>query len=301
MVKKILKVVGAAAVVIALAFGLFVWVECARFDASVGKVYDVPVPNVTRSADPAVIARGKHLVSSIAACAAEHCHGPDLGGGEPIVMGPVGTMAGANLTSANLGAAYSDGEFARVIRHGVKKDGRTVLLMPAQDISWLPDSDVVAIVSYLRVVPGVERENHSSAAKTLGKVLDRNDQIVLDVARRIDHANLPVAPAPEPTAKYGSFLVRQCTGCHGEHLSGGRIPGTPPSIPATANLTPDATGLAGWTFDDFEKLMRTAQRKSGKPLDPFMPVENWKNLDDTEMHALWAYLQTLPATPYGKR
>ncbi len=301
MVKKILKGVAAAAALVAVAFAAFVWGECARFDASVAKVYDVPLPAVTRSSDPAVIARGKHLVESIAACASAHCHGADLGGGESIAMGPIGTLAGPNLTSDNLGAAYSDGELARVIKHGIKKDGRTVLLMPAQDINWLPDSDVVAIVSYVRTIPGVERENRTTVIKTLGKVLDRNDQITLDVARRIDHAKIQVGPAPEPSANYGSFLVRQCTGCHGEHLSGGRIPGTPPSIPAPANLTPDASGLAGWTFDDFERLMRTGQRKSGKALDPFMPVENWKNLDDTEMHALWAYLKTLPTTPYGER
>jgi hypothetical protein len=32
-----------------------------------------------------------------------------------------------------------------------------------------------------------------------------------------------------------------------------------------------------------------------------MPVESWKNLDDTEMHALWSYLRTLPPTPFGNR
>ena len=301
MVKRILKVVAAVVAIVVVAMGIFVWVEVSRFDASVDKVYDVPVPTLARSTDPAVVARGKHLAESFAACAATHCHGADLGGGAPIVMGPVGTLTGPNITSTGLGAAYSDGEFARIVKHGIKKDGRTVVLMPAEDINWVTDADVVAIISYLRTVPAVDRENGPRSVGTLGKILDRNDQIHLDVARRIDHGKTEVPPAPEPTAKYGAFLARSCSGCHGEHLSGGRIPGTPSSIPAPANITPDATGLAGWTFEDFEKLMRTAQRKNGKPLDPFMPVENWKNLDDTEMHALWAYLQTVPARPYGSR
>jgi hypothetical protein len=301
MIKRILKVVGAVVVLVAAAFGIFVWTEVSRFDASAEKVYDVPVPSVTHSTDPAVIARGKHLVDGISGCSSSHCHGHDLAGGETLHMGPLGTLTGPNITSAGTGAAYSDGELARVIKHGVKKDGRTVLLMPAKDINWLPDSDVLAIVSYVRSVPGVPRENGPLGVKTLAKVLDRNDQFPFDVARRIDHANIPVGPPPEPTAKYGSYIARNCTGCHGEHLSGGRIPGTPDSIPVPLNITPDATGLAGWTFDDFEKLMRTAQRKSGKPLDPFMPVESWKNMDDTELHALWAYLQTVPPTPFGKR
>jgi mono/diheme cytochrome c family protein len=301
MLKKILKVVGAVVVLLVAAFGVFVWVQVSRFDASVGKVYDIPVPNVTHSTDPAAIVRGKHLADSIGGCAASHCHGRELAGGETLQMGPLGVFTGPNITNANLGAAYSDGEMVRVIKHGIKKDGRTVLLMPAQDINWLPDADVLAIVSYVRSVPGVPRESGPIGVKALAKVLDRNDQFHMDVARQIDHAHLPEAPPPEPTAKYGSFIARLCSGCHGEHLSGGPIPGAPPSIPIPLNITPDATGLAGWTFDDFEKLMRTAQRKSGKPLDPFMPVENWKNMDDTEMHALWAYLQTVPPTPFGKR
>jgi hypothetical protein len=96
-------------------------------------------------------------------------------------------------------------------------------------------------------------------------------------------------------------MAHLCAGCHGEHLSGGRIPGAPSSLPIPLNLTPDATGLRGWEFADFENVMRKATRKNGKPLDPFMPVDCWKNFDDTEMQALWSYLQTLPPTPFGQR
>ena len=94
---------------------------------------------------------------------------------------------------------------------------------------------------------------------------------------------------------------KSCIGCHGEHLSGGHIPGAPPSIPVPLNLTPDATGMSDWTFDDFDRLMRQAIRKDGKPLDAFMPVEAWRNLDAIEMHAIWAYLRALPPTPFGSR
>lgn len=298
---RVLKATGIVVGVVVLVVGIFVYTQCSAFDASLAKVYDVPIPNVTRSTDPAVIARGKHLVESVGGCAGALCHGQDLGGGKPIEMGPLGTVCGPNITPDNLGAAYSDGELARVIRHGIKKDGRSVRLMPAQEINWLPDDDVVAIVSYVRTVAPGDRPNGTTTIGVLGKVLDRQDKLVLDVARHIDHAKKEAAPAPEATARYGTFLARLCTGCHGEHLSGGRIPGTPSSIPTPLNLTPDATGLAGWTYADFDKLMKTGVRKNGKTLDPFMPIEEWKNFDDTEEHALWAYLQTLPAAPFGGR
>ena len=298
---RVLKVIGIVLGVVVLVGGIFVYTQCSAFDASLAKVYDVPVPNLARSTDPAVIARGKHLVESVGGCASALCHGQDLGGGKPIVMGPLGTVSGPNITPDNLGAAYSDGEFARLLRHGIKKDGCSVRMMPAQDIDWLPDSDVVAIVSYLRTVAPGDRPNGMTKIGVLGKVLDRQDKVIFDVARRIDHTKQEVAPAPEPTARYGVFLGRLCSGCHGEHLSGGRIPGTPSSIPTPLNLTPDATGLAGWTYADFDKLMKQGIRKNGKTLDPFMPIEAWKNFDDTEEHALWAYLQTLPPAPLGGR
>lgn len=90
-------------------------------------------------------------------------------------------------------------------------------------------------------------------------------------------------------------------GCHGEHFGGGPIPGAPPSLPIPLNLTPDPSGLQGWTFADFERTLRQGIRKNGKALDPFMPVEAWRNFDDDEMHAAWAYLQSVPARPFGGR
>ncbi|HEX3346412.1 MAG TPA: c-type cytochrome [Polyangiaceae bacterium] len=301
LLRLALKVVGIVVLVVGAVLGVFVYVQCSQFDASMDKVYDVPVLDVKHSEDPAVIARGDHLVHSIAACGTDLCHGADLGGGQPIVMGPVATFWGPNITPGNLGAAYSDGEFARLIKHGIKKDGRSVRFMPAQDISWLPDSDIVAIVSYLRSVKPCDRPNGATAVKTLGKVLDRQEKFVSDVARHIDHTKVETVPPPEPTAAYGRYVARLCMGCHGEHFSGGPLPGAPSSFAIPLNLTPDATGLKEWTFTDFEKLMRTGVRKNGKQLDKLMPIESWKNFDDSEMHATWAYLQTLPPLPFGGR
>jgi cytochrome c553 len=301
VLKRVLKIVGLLLLLVVAGAGVFVFIRCSQFDASMDKVYDVPVPNVTRSTDAAVIARGDHLVHSIAACSGDLCHGADLGGGKPIEMGPVATFVAPNITPDNLGAAYSDGELARLIKHGVKKDGRSVRFMPAQDISWLPDADVVAIVSYLRTVKPSDRPNGSTVIKTLGKVLDRQEQFIIDVARRIDHTKSEPVPAPEATAAYGAYVARLCTGCHGEHLSGGPLPGAPSSFAIPLNLTPDDTGLKEWTFADYEKLMRTGVRKNGKPLDKLMPIEAWKNFDDTEMHATWAFLQSLPPRTFGGR
>jgi mono/diheme cytochrome c family protein len=295
------RVVAAAAGALLVGCGIGLYVACARYDASMAKVYDVPVPAVVRSADPAVIARGKHLAESIASCATALCHGVDLGGGEPIDLGPLGAIAGPNITPALLDPALTDGDLARAIRHGLNKEGRSLRLMPSQDIGWLPDSDVAAIVSYVRATPPVDRASGPVIVHMLAKVLDRAYGLPIDVARRIDHSRVEKVPAPQESAAYGAFVARGCRQCHGEHLSGGRIPGALPSMSTPLNLTPDSTGLAQWTVDDFDRTMRTGVRKNGAALTPFMPVDAWRNLDDVEMRALWAYLRALPPTRFGNR
>jgi mono/diheme cytochrome c family protein len=61
-----------------------------------------------------------------------------------------------------------------------------------------------------------------------------------------------------------------------------------------ANLTPDATGLAGWTPEIFTAAMRTGRHAGvGRPILPPMPWELTGRLTDDDLRALFAYLQTL--------
>jgi hypothetical protein len=283
----------------ALGLGGYVYVQTSAYDASMAKVYDVPIPTIVRSSELEVLARGKHLCESVAPCATRSCHGTDLGGGNPLEVGPIGSLTGPNLSKALL--SYSDGEVARLMRHGIKKDGRSVTFMPVQDFAWLPDDDVTAVISYLRTTPVVERADGLMKLGTLGKVLDRRGEFAADVARRIDHGAGVRPKGATPTVEYGRFLAMGCQGCHGEHFSGGHIPGAPSSIPIPLNLTPDATGLRDWSIDDLNTLLNTGMRKSGKKLDPFMPYEAFGKYDDTERKALWNFLRSLPPLAFGNR
>jgi len=298
-IKTALKGVGGVVGVGALGLGAYVLVQVRAFDASMDRAYDVPVPSIVRSSDADVLARGKHLSESVAPCAANECHGSDFAGGKTIDMGPVASLTGSNVTKTIVD--YSDGELARLLHHGIKKDGRSLAFMPVQDFAWLPDDDVAAIVSYLRTLPVVDKASAPSAIKTLGKVLDRNDKIVLDVARRIEHATGVRAKGATPTVEYGGFLAKGCQGCHGDHFSGGPIPGAPASMPTPLNLTPHETGLRDWSFDDFNKLLNEGVKKNGKRLDPFMPYASFAKFDDIERRALWSFLKSLPPTPFGGR
>ncbi len=301
--KTILIGVGALFGVLVVGAGGFVFAQTRAFDASVQKKYDVLLPIVVRSTDPKVLARGKHLTESVGACSTADCHGSDLAGGTTIVMGPLGNVTGPNITPGGAHAQYSDGEIARVIRHGIERDGTTIVLMPSQEFGWLSLEDVSAIISYLRTVPAVQKPDGPVEVKLLGKLMDRQDNVPFDVARRIDHAARveEVAPVPEPTARYGEYLALSCRGCHGATLGGGPIPGAPPSMAIPKNVTPHATGLASWSYEDFVRMCSTGTSKDGRKLDPMMPYEALSKLNETEKRALWAFLQTVPPVAFGKR
>jgi mono/diheme cytochrome c family protein len=65
----------------------------------------------------------------------------------------------------------------------------------------------------------------------------------------------------------------------------------------TRNLTPDKeTGLGDWTVEEFIATMKTGrERGKGRPVLPPMPVQSLKSLTDSDIRALFAYLQSIPA------
>lgn len=276
---------------------VFCIVNVLLFNHSTNAIYDVPLPTIVASTDPTVIARGEHLADSLGKC--KQCHGPNLGSGEIVKHGPFGTSRGPNLTAGKNGVGYTDAELARLIKHGIKRDGRTVLYMPSNETAWWTTDDVVALISYVRTMPAVDGEPSEVKFGVLAKIFDRLNLVTLDIARRIDHDTQETPPAPAPTPQYGAYVVRLCTRCHGDNLSGGPMPGAPPSMAVPSNLTPHATGLAAWSYEDFDRLLTVGVRKNGKALDPFMSLGALGKLDEVERRALWSYLRTLPAREFG--
>ncbi len=72
---------------------------------------------------------------------------------------------------------------------------------------------------------------------------------------------------------------------------------TPVGIAYAANLTPDATGLGGWTLDQFRKAFTEGKWKgldNSRPLLPPMPWQNYRNMQADDVAAIFEYLQSLP-------
>lgn len=247
------------------------------------------------------VARGKHLVESFYACA--ECHGTDFGGGVMVDDPAMGRLLGPNLTlgTGSRTLTYTAADWDRMVRHGVKPDN-TPTPMPSKDFFNMSDRELSDIVSYIRSLPAVNKEVPAVTLGPVGKVLVATGQLQLSAEVHptqhvIEHAPLP--PAAVADATFGKHLAQTCTGCHGAKFAGGPIIGGPPDWPPAANLTP--TGLAGWTYDDFVRALKEAKSKNGVALrEPMAAMQKFaKNMTDTELQALWAYIKELPPQPKG--
>ena len=123
--------------------------------------------SVAGRAEDAGVARGKYLVQ-LGGCT--HCHTPGhllgkpdlsryLGGSDlGFEVAGIGTFVGPNLTpdrETGLGT-WTRAEMIAAIRTGVRPDGRVLVpIMPWADFAALSDSDVGAIVDYLKSLPPV--------------------------------------------------------------------------------------------------------------------------------------------------
>jgi mono/diheme cytochrome c family protein len=119
--------------------------------------------------------------------------------------------------------------------------------------------------------------------------LNRNDEI----------AAAPTATGGTPALERGEYLVRagSCFGCHtepgGAPYAGGRAIETPFGIVHAPNLTPDTTGLAAWSSDDFWRALHNGRSRDGRLLYPAFPYPNYTRLARDDSDAMFAYLQSL--------
>jgi mono/diheme cytochrome c family protein len=70
----------------------------------------------------------------------------------------------------------------------------------------------------------------------------------------------------------------------------------PWGISYSANLTPDATGIGNWSEQQFIKALREGKFKGmdgTRPLLPPMPWQDFSQMKDEEIKAIFAYLKTI--------
>jgi cytochrome c553 len=295
--KVILACLGLLAVLALLVFAAVYGLSGRRL----GRVHPVPTEAVLpMPADSASVARGRHLATSVATCVL--CHGEDFGGAVYADAGPLGIVVGSNLTRGRggVGGVLTDADWERAIRHGVRRDGTSLIVMPSEVYVHLSDRDLAALVAYLKQVPPVDRELPPTRFRLLGRALLAAGRLPLLVAEKTPLAPHVAAVEPEATAAYGRYLadIGGCHGCHGYGLSGGRVAG-PSDVPPASNLTP--ASLGHWTEADFVRALRAGERPGGAPIHDFMPWRVLGRMTDDELHALWQYIRAVPPKAFGNK
>jgi mono/diheme cytochrome c family protein len=270
----------------------------------------------------ALAARGKYLVEHVSVCI--DCHTPRTEQGAPdldnylagadcfIDIDPdsaeVGCLSTPNLTNHATGLKNrTDEEIKDMFLNGLRPDGSALHpVMPYYSFGNMTDQDANAIVAYLRTVPGVDHEVEPAQAPFL----------VDEPATRVDLDSVPMPDQDSPdfdSAMRGRYLAAQagvCLECH-----------TPSNAPGSAeprdlerafwggeefqigsvtvysrNLTPHATGLAGWTKADIVKALKEGVNPDDHMLCPPMPagpMGAFGGLTDADAGDIAAYLLTL--------
>lgn len=257
------------------------------------RTIDIKARPVAYTTDATTVERGRYLFAS-RGCA--DCHGAS-GTGRVFLDDGKGTrIVGPNITPAGVVARYQPEDWNSVIRHGVKPNGKPVLIMPSEDYNRWTQEDLNALVSYVRQFPPQQGLDAQVQLPRAAWVLYGLGAIP-DAASRIDHTRTPPRPVPEGvTVEHGRYVAQMCIGCHGAQLQGGRIPGGPPDWPAAARLQPgEGSGMARYAdAQSFVAMLRTGQRPDGTPIK-VMPFEALRAVNDVDAQALYTYLRSLPA------
>ena len=211
---------------------------------------------------------------------------------------PVGTFYAPNLTPSGNIRDWTDGEVIRAIREGVHKNGRSLLIMAAEDFRYMSDDDVQAVVAYLRSQPPTGEPTPDNNWSVIGALFIN----MLD----FQTAQAPVGQvtAPQPgTPEYGHYMINiiGCADCHGDQLQG-KVDNGQPGPPPGPNLTKI---VPNWTEEQFMTFFNTGQRPDGSPVplltlpdgstEPRMPwtVVRASTTDD-ELKDIYSYLHSLP-------
>ncbi len=246
------------------------------------------------SAQDAAVERGKYLVT-VGIC--QGCHMQNLAGGRR-----TGGNISANITpdrETGIGA-WTDEQVIEAIRNGKRPDGSRV--RPSMGVYWyhdLSDTDVRAIVAYLRIVPPVRAQHERSPeAGALPVLRPRIDRV----------ADVP----PSDKVAYGHYLVTAVAHCMVCHTPRGQ--GEPDlsrigaggntnnvrggGVAISANLTPgNPSGIAKWTDDQVKQAITKGVRPDGSKLIPVMDFELYQHFTFADLVAFVVYLRSLKPVP----
>lgn len=267
------------------------------------------------------VARGRYLATA-GDCAACHnapqADGKDankagaetgeMAGGYPIVS-PLGSIYSTNITpsrSHGIGA-YSEAEFSRALREGVRRDGaRLYPAMPYTSYSGLTDADVHALYAYfMSAVRPVDR-----AAPATSLPFPFNIRTSMRFWNALFLKGEPAQADPGHDAQWnrGRYLAEtlgHCSTCHSprgflmEEKSSAALSGGPLGAWYAPNITSDrVSGIGGWSKQEIAQYLQTGHvpGKAQAAGDMAEAVtHSFSRMTRSDVDAIAAYIAAVPA------
>jgi mono/diheme cytochrome c family protein len=253
----------------------------------------------------ATAARGEYLVKHLLLCSG--CHnqpgdgGAFLGGGRAFAIADAGTVYAANLTPSDAGlASWTTDQIVQAITKGIDDEGKFLHpTMPYSIFGNLSLDDAKSIALYLKSITPSDN------------VVPERTLDVDAAAATLDDTQVPHGDAGA-SGENGRYLAELgCIDCHTvraagkpdltKAFAGGRLLGA--SL-TSSNLTPDPTGIQGWTAQQVSLTLVNGRRKgddAGAQLCPRMPsgAATFGGLTDSDRTDLGNFFTTLPPVHSG--
>ncbi|MGH9792620.1 MAG: c-type cytochrome, partial [Candidatus Acidiferrales bacterium] len=236
--------------------------------------YDAPLVSL-RPEKPPNLAAGRHM-AKIAGCWAG-CHGKEGEGGFESIKG---IHRSAAPTLSQVLPEYADEELARLIRYGVKRDGKSSIGMIAYATWPLGDQDLADIIAHLRAqpaLPPVERSHDFTLRGRWAMVTGKWGVDAAMVNRSLPRWGALSLNTPFERGRYLASVV--CAACHGRNLRGSALESTPSLRIAVA-----------YSEEQFRRLLRTATAAGGREVKRMSWVRDVE-FTDQEIEDLYVFLR----------
>ncbi|MXV45262.1 c-type cytochrome [Saccharibacter sp. 17.LH.SD] len=273
---------------------------------------------------PSSLIEQGHYQAVLGDCMA--CHSapgrPTYSGGFPFPL-PIGTIYSTNITpdpEHGIGT-YSEADFARAVRQGIRKDGSTLYpAMPFPSYARLSDADIHALYVYFH--NGVKPQAIAPPENKIMWPLSMRWPLIIWrwlFAPNVQKAQQRTAAEfSDPVLARGAYLVEgagHCGACHtprgitmaekaqtaqdgNAFLAGGSVvEGW--FIPSLRQE--NRTGLGRWSEQDIVDFLKTGRAPTGASFGGMTPVveHSTHGYSDSDLHAIARFLHQLtPADPH---
>ncbi len=208
------------------------------------------------------------------------CHGRDLGGAVFVEIPRAARLVAPNLTVTR--QRYGADGLHRVLRAGVRDDGRMTLVMPNRAFQRLTDQQVADVIAYLLEAPAVEHQLPPTWFGLLGRLGVVLGQFPVEDGKADPPESAAVLADREHSDRGRHLAQVVCGECHGLDFGGLPEEGVPP-----------LEVVRTYSLEEFTRLMRDGlTRAGGETATGFMSeVARYRftALTDDEIAAVKAY------------